>query len=196
MRLNEKCIACMLGKKLNAYPDGAAPERVVEYRRRVRSAIENGRALSSPEVNAEVGAIYRELFGPERDYTGIKRRFNALMLGLEPEMQADVDAASDPLARAVQYAMAGNFIDFAALGNVDEGELRLRLDGAANMAVDGDMLEALRSEALSARRLVMFTDNCGEIGEKAMRKWKMILTGVLAAALCMGSVGCRLFQRR
>ena len=163
MRLNEKCIACMLGKKLNAYPDGAAPERVAEYRRRVRSAIENGRALSSPEVNAEVGAIYRELFGPERDYTGIKRRFNALMLGLEPEMQADVDAASDPLARAVQYAMAGNFIDFAALGNVDEGELRLRLDGAANMAVDGDMLEALRSEALSARRLAMFTDNCGEI---------------------------------
>ena len=163
MLLNEKCVACMLEKKLNNIPAGATPEAVAEYRLRTRAAIERGRAYSSPEVSAEISAIYRDCFGPERDYTEIKRRFNALMLRLEPEIQADVDAAADPLARAVQYAMVGNYIDFAALGDVDEDELRRRLDDASGMTVDASVLEALRRETRSARRLALFTDNCGEI---------------------------------
>ena len=163
MLLNKGCVACLLRKKLNNFPAGAAPERVAEYQRRVRLAIENGRAYSSPEVNADVSAIYRDVFGQERDYADIKRRFNALMLELEVAMQADVDAAPDPLARAVQYAMVGNYIDFAALGDVDEDELRRRLEAVDGMAVDAATLEALRCEALRARRLAFFTDNCGEI---------------------------------
>ena len=163
MLLNEGCVACLLRKKLNNFPADAAPEQVAEYQRRVRSAIENGRAYSSPEVNAEVSAIYRDIFGPERDYAEIKRRFNALMLELETAIQADVDTAPDPLARAVQYAMVGNYIDFAALGDVDEHELRRRLEAADAMVVDPAVLEALRSDALSARQLALFTDNCGEI---------------------------------
>lgn len=163
MLLNEGCVACLLRKKLDNCPPGAAPEAVAEYRRRARAAIENGRGLSSPEVNAEISAIYRACFGPERDYTDVKRRFNALMLALEPSIQADVDAAPDPLTRAVQYAMAGNYIDFAALGEIDQGELRRRLDAADAMAVDPEALEALRHEASAAGRLALFTDNCGEI---------------------------------
>lgn len=163
MLLNEGCVACLLRKKLNSFPAGAAPEQVAEYQRRVRLAIENGRAYSSPEVNAEVSAIYRDIFGPERDYTDVKHRFNALMLELEPVMQSDVDVAPDPLVRAVQYAMVGNYIDFAALGDVDEAELRRRLEAVDDMDVDPATLEALRGEALRARRLALFTDNCGEI---------------------------------
>ncbi len=163
MLLNEGCVACLLRRKLDSYPAGAEPETVAEYRRRVRAVIENGRGFSSPEVNADVSAVYRALFGPERDYADVKRRFNALMLELEPSIQADVDAAPDPLARAVQYAMVGNYIDFAALGDIDEGELRGRLCAVDAMAVDPVVLEALRGAAASAGRLVLFTDNCGEI---------------------------------
>ena len=163
MLLSEGCVACLLDKKLNNTPVGAAPEAVEAYRRRVRAVIENGRAYSSPEVNADVSAVYRDIFGPERDYSEIKRRFNALMLTLEPAIQADVDAAADPLMRAVQYAMVGNYIDFAALGDIDEGELRRRLSAVDAMTVDPTVLEALRSEVVAARRLVLFTDNCGEI---------------------------------
>lgn len=188
MRLNDGCIACLLKKKLNACPEGADPERVAEYKRRVRAAIENGRAYSSPEVNAEVNAIYRECFGPERDYSAIKRRFNGLMLGLEPAIQADVDGAADPLARAAQYAMVGNYIDFAALGDVDEDELRNRLKAAADMTVDAGTLEALRSDVLAARRLVMFTDNCGEIvtDKVLLRTLRRLNPGLRVAVIVRG----------
>lgn len=163
MLLNERCVACLLDKKLNAFPAGAAPARVAEYQRRAREVIEGGRSRTSPEVLSDLRAIYRELFGPERDYTDVKRRFNALMLALEPALEADILAAPDPLRRAVQYAMTGNYIDFAALGDVDEGELRRKLAAAEGMTVDDGALSALRSEVLSARRLLLFTDNCGEI---------------------------------
>ena len=163
MLLNEGCVACLLRKKLDKCPAGAAPEAVAEYRRRARAAIENGWGFSSPEVNAEVSAIYRECFGPERDYTDVKRRFNALMLALEPSIQADVDAAPDPLMGAVQYAMVGNYIDFAALGEIDRDELRRRLGAVDAMAVDPEALEALRHEVSAAGRMVLLTDNCGEI---------------------------------
>ena len=163
MQLTEYCVGCLLEKKQAAYPHDAAPEQVAAYQGRVREAILQGRAYSSPELHGVISAIYREIFGPERDYSDVKRRFNALMLALEPALQADVDAAADPLRRAVQYAMAGNYIDFAVLGDVDEGELRQKLDAVAGMDVDARMLETLREEIIAARRLVYFTDNCGEI---------------------------------
>ena len=163
MRMNEGCAQCILGKKLNDYPPTATAAQVAEYQGRVRQAVRDGMTGSSPELHGVISAAYRDIFGPERDYADIKRRFNALMLALEPDLQADVDASPDSLARAVQYAMAGNFIDFAALGDVDEGELRLKLVAAREMPVDPAALEALRGEAAAARRLVYFTDNCGEI---------------------------------
>ena len=163
MRIGEYCKNCILGKKLNAYPPGATAAQVADYQARVREVVGRDVAVTSPELHSAIGAIYRDIFGPERDYAAVKRRFNDLMLSLEPAMQADVDAAPDPLKRAVQYAMTGNFIDFGVMSDVDEGALRQKLAAAGDMAVDGDALEALRREVVSARRLVCFTDNCGEI---------------------------------
>lgn len=163
MLIGEYCMNCILGKKLKDYPPSAGPALVEAYQRRVREAVAAGADISSPELHSRIGAIYRDIFGPERDYTAVKRRFNALMLERESDMQADVDSAPDPLERAVQYAMAANFIDFGALSRVDEDELRQKLDAARDMRVDPAMLAALRNEAMAARRLVYFTDNCGEI---------------------------------
>ena len=72
-------------------------------------------------------------------------------------------AASDPLRRAVQYTMTGNFIDFAALDSVDEGKLRQLIAESADFPVDDGLLESLRNDILSAKRLAFIHDNCGEI---------------------------------
>ena len=59
MLLNEGCVACLLRRKLDNYPAGADPDTVEQYRRRVRAVIENGRGVSSPEVNADISANTR-----------------------------------------------------------------------------------------------------------------------------------------
>ena len=188
MQLTEYCVGCLLEKKQAAYPHDAAPEQVAAYQGRVREAVMQGRAYSSPELHGVISAIYREIFGPERDYSDVKRRFNALMLALEPALQADVEAAPDPLKRAVQYAMAGNFIDFAALGDIDEGELRQKLDDAAGMDVDAGVLEDLRREVAAAERLVLFTDNCGEIvtDKVLLRTLKRLNPGLQVTVIVRG----------
>ena len=59
--------------------------------------------------------------------------------------------------------MVGNYIDFGALENVNEGELKVQLDEAVNITIDSKLLDVFKNDLVNAKRLVYFTDNCGEI---------------------------------
>ena len=163
--MNSTCKDCMLNKHINNYPEDAPEELVREYRETlVRLTDQTGAVPTGPEVFYEVKALKKRLFGEgEMDYAQIKRHFNALMLEIEPELEKRVEASADPLKSAVQYAMMGNFIDFAALDKVEESKLMELIDRAPDITVDAEALEQLREQAGTARTLVLITDNCGEI---------------------------------
>lgn len=160
---NANCNACLIDKRLNDYPENAAPEAIAAYQARVREIVEDHPELSSPEKDFAINQAHEALFGPMKDFGPVKRHFNALMMALEPAMAAGVRAADDPLRRAVQYAMTGNFIDFAAMDNVDEGRLRRLIAESDRIPVPEDVLAALRRDVMRARRLTCIADNCGEI---------------------------------
>ena len=163
--MNNVCRDCMLDKHLNRYPEGTPEETVKEYQDAVKKLVDQpGAVPTGPEVFYEIKAVRKRLFGEgEMDYTQIKRHYNALMMESQPELEKQVLAAEDPLMRAVQYAMMGNFIDFAALDNVTEDKLMELIGRASDIVVDAECLEMLREQALKARTLVLLTDNCGEI---------------------------------
>ena len=163
MKMNDGCRKCQLDKKLNAYPSHATEEEIAAYQDRVKQLVFNSGEASSPEVASQISAVYREMFGPERDFTEIKRYFNELMMNQWEVMHSAVLRAEDPLKRAVQIAMTGNFIDFVALENVDENQLQVLLHNSDQLQVDAEMLEAFRKEIMCAHRLTYITDNCGEI---------------------------------
>ena len=163
--MNNVCRDCMLDKHLNRYPEGTPEETVKEYQEAVKKIVDRpGVVPTGPEAFYEIKAVRKRLFGEgEMDYTQIKRHYNALMMENQPELEKHVLAAEDPLMRAVQYAMMGNFIDFAALDNVTEDKLMELIGRASDIVVDAECLEMLREQALKARTLVLLTDNCGEI---------------------------------
>lgn len=163
MKINETCEACLLGKNLNKHPKNASNETVKAYQREIVALVANNKDMSAPEMASEIEAIYWRYFGEKEDFTEDKKYFNKLMLSLEDEMTASVKSAPDPLMRAVQYAMVGNFIDFGAMKDVDADKLRGFLDGAYKYEVDPKTLDSLRQEILNSKRMVYFTDNCGEI---------------------------------
>ena len=163
MIANAYCNACLLGKRLNDIPGGAAPEIAEEYRRRVREIIDGHPEMSSPEKDYAINLAHEALFGPVMDYAPIKAHFNAMLMAMEPMMMDGVRQADDPLRRAVQYAMTGNFIDFAVLGSVDEGKLHALIAESGAIPIDEGMLETLRAEVAKARTLAYIVDNCGEI---------------------------------
>ena len=163
--MNNMCRDCMLDKHLNRYPEGTPEEVVKEYQETVVWITDQpGAVPTGPEVFYQVKALRRRLFGEgEMNFTEIKRHFNALMLEIEGELERRVEASEDPLKSAVQYAMMGNFIDFAALDKVEESKLMELIDRAPDITVDEECLELLRERVTRARTLVYVTDNCGEI---------------------------------
>ena len=163
MVINEYCKDCQIRRNLIKYPATASADEIAEYQIGVRNIIAHCDGLSTPQISEKMIALRRELFGPTKDFTTIKQHFNRLMLNLLPHMQQQVAEAYDALRMAVQFSMVGNYIDFGIREEVDDQELRSKLDAAKDIAIAPEMLQSFRREVEKAQRLVLFTDNCGEI---------------------------------
>lgn len=118
---------------------------------------------SAPLVDARVIQLQRSLLHLEDNYTEIKHKFNMLVLGLYEKLKARVDAADDPLHAAIQLSMAGNYIDFGVLGNIDPDEALRILDEAASRHVDPAEYALLRADLKGSGEVVFLHDNCGEV---------------------------------
>lgn len=164
IRLYPECVKCLLSKQLEKCPEDAPLDKKVEYIQKVlRLVADAKKSTSAPVLVRGMYDLQKEMFGIYADFTEVKSKFNRLMLKLEDNLWNDIQSAKDPLERAVQYAMIGNYIDFAALKNVDEKELLGFLDKACEEKVAGAELERLKAELLKAGELVYLLDNCGEV---------------------------------
>ena len=163
MELNTGCKACLTRKWLGKCPPEASAEAAEAYRAAVEKLVEADPRATSPEVDRRLSALRAEMFGAGVDYGPIKRHFNALLMAMEPELYERAMSAEQPLRRAVQYAMTGNFVDFAALDSVDENKLRELLAGAGDIPVADGVLDQLQAAVAGAGTVAYILDNCGEI---------------------------------
>lgn len=163
MVISEYCKQCQIKRNMVKYPANASAEQIKRYQDEVQEIVKNSDGYTTPQVSEKMNALRQEIFGSVRDYTDIKKHYNQLMLDYFPYMEEKVDAAENHLKMAIQYAMVGNYIDFGALENVNERELKEKLDEAVNIHLDAQMLDTFQEDILHAKRLVYFTDNCGEI---------------------------------
>ena len=163
MVINENCKVCQIKRNIDKYPVNATEEEIKEYQYKVKKIVENSDGLSTPQVAEKMDDLRREIFGNVINYTEIKQHYNQLMLDYFPYMKSKVDTSENHLKKAIQYAMVGNYIDFGALENVNEAELKDKLDEALNITIDSELLAVFKKDLVNANRLVYFTDNCGEI---------------------------------
>ena len=74
----------------------------------------------APSISIDLKKMFSDFWEqPMEDYSSIKKEFNQLMLDLEPSLEETIRNSDDPLKTALLYARIGNYIDFAALANVD-----------------------------------------------------------------------------
>lgn len=163
MVINEECKKCQIKRNINKYPIDATEGKITEYQYEVKEIVKNSDGLSTPQVAEKMDNLRQELFGNVMDYTEIKQHYNQLMLDQFPYIKNKVDTSENHLKTAIQYAMVGNYIDFGALENVNEDELKAQLDEAININIDSKLLDVFKNDLVNAKRLVYFTDNCGEI---------------------------------
>ena len=164
IRLYPECVKCLLSKQLKKCPKDTPLDKKVDYIQKILQIVaEAPKSTSAPVLVRSMYDLQKEMFGIDADYTEIKSYFNQMMLALEENMWKEIQKAKDPMRKAIQYAMMGNYIDFAALKEVDEYKLKSFLDKAENENVDEVELVALKEELKKSKKIVYLLDNCGEI---------------------------------
>lgn len=165
MKLNPFCMCCALNKqeqKIRHYPD---MEKKTEYMKKVMALIANTEEKDcAPSLSVDIQKLYSSFWDcPAEDFTEIKKEFNQLMLNMEGSIEDKIRKAKDPLEKALLYARIGNYIDFAALSNVDQSTVITLLEEKSTEALDEEEYKNFLQDLSSARRLVYLTDNCGEV---------------------------------
>lgn len=158
MKINARCAECLLEKQMAKTSDE-------EYLAEVRSLLDGRTDWDcSPYMVYRFNEAYVRRFGKGEDYGPVKRQYNELVLGMEPALRARLDGEADPLAAAFALARLGNYIDFAALKDVNERTFLSLFDDLSLTERDRPAYESFISACRSGRRFLLICDNCGEIG--------------------------------
>lgn len=165
MKLNPFCMCCALNKqeqKIRHYPD---MEKKTEYMKKVMALMANTEEKDcAPSLSVDIQKLYSSFWNcPMEDFTEIKKEFNQLMLNMEVSIEDKIRKSDDPLEKALLYARIGNYIDFAALSNVDQSTVITLLDEKSSEDLDEKEYKNFLHDLSSAKKLVYLTDNCGEV---------------------------------
>ena len=165
MKLNPKCMACQLRKqeaKIRHFDD---EDRKKQYMEKIRRRFDQPKEEDCvPSISTELKKFYCSFWGvPMEDFSQINREYDQLMLDLEEDLLSAIRYSADPLRAALIYARTGNYIDFAALSNVNSDTVLSLLKEDNKEPLNAQEYLHFRKDLSAASRLVYLTDNCGEI---------------------------------
>ena len=163
-RLSDYCLNCIL-KRQERIIQGIEDEVLrKKYREDVEQTIaERESSDCAPMIVAKLTAHYEKYFGSSDIYKEIKEKYNRLMMELADDIRVKIEESENPLAQALVFARAGNFIDFGAMHDVDDTMMYRLLKEAEHLQPKAEVFMKFCRELEQAERLVYLTDNCGEI---------------------------------
>lgn len=164
MNLSADCMLCLATRQAEQLDPSLEEGTKAEYLRAVLRAIaEASPGESAPVVLERISMLRNVMIGEPTGLDALKREYNEMMLRREPELAQKISSAPDPLHAALQLARAGNYIDFGAMGQIENEKLDRLLNRAGSEKLDPAVYEAFTQDLRQARNLVYLTDNCGEI---------------------------------
>lgn len=138
--------------------------KLAEFKSEVKKLCQNApQNYCAPLLMRDINGLYRKMFGKDLDYSREKALFNSKLLSLEERIFDSVKADKNPLKRALKFAIAANYIDFARLSDLDESAVSYVLDAAEKAEPQEIAFEKLKNLLQNAKTLCYLHDNCGEI---------------------------------
>ncbi|MBE5949301.1 MAG: DUF89 family protein [Lachnospiraceae bacterium] len=164
MRANSMCISCILSKQEKQIREYKDENKKSEYMHDVLEILyKYGQTESTPWIAEQINELHVKYWGSTMDYSELKKQYNDLLLEKEAGLEELIRKASDPVKECIKYVCAGNYIDFSAVGNVNEETFDLLLEKVADEDVLEDEYCRFKEDLHKAKTLVYLTDNCGEI---------------------------------
>jgi len=164
MRTYLDCVPCFVRQTLEAVRFVTDDEAVhAEVLREVlQSASEMDLGMAPPAMGQHIHRLIRKATGNADPYRDVKRRFNALALGLYAELERRVGESADPLETAARLAIAGNIIDFGVTASLSDALLHQTIERALVEPLIGGV-EPLREAVARGEDILYLADNAGEI---------------------------------
>lgn len=165
MRTYEECLPCFLRQALQVARICSDDEKVHRaVGAAVGALVDRLDLQETPPANAiKVYAEIARVTGCPDPYRHQKKRSNEQALLALPRLREEVRRASNPLAAAVRFAIAGNIIDYGACAEID-AEAAFARCRTVPLAIDHTEILVKRINQLKKNsRILYLADNCGEI---------------------------------
>ena len=162
-----RCMQCFLDRNMEyARTQGDEAQATKFCKAMMQMFLDAPEDISAPWYAPQAARLLQQIYGLDFDrYRPEKEASNAFVLARLEQLRAGVDEAEDPLLAGLQYAVAGNYIDFAALQEeVNFNKLDQMLAEARQILLPPENVEAFRQDLLRAKKMLYITDNAGEIG--------------------------------
>ncbi len=162
LKCRPECIPCALKQVLSTARRVSDDEWLqAKVLKHVMSEMADADLSRSPaEVSFDALRAAAKLLGREDPFAEDKRRYNAMMKELLPELRRRVAESSDPVGLAARLAVAGNIIDLGILSGVD---VKLEIERALECELAIDDTSAFREAARAAKSVFYILDNAGEV---------------------------------
>ncbi len=159
------CIPCILKMSLVVSRLGIKEEdRIRNFMNKVLKLKplcgENWHILAG-EVIRDIWYILEKITGETDPMKEIKTDQNIRALQIYPSAKELVSKSSDPFIAAVKFSIAGNSLD--NMLNVHDDAMERLIPELEKSAISMENAQALKERLNKTKKLVYFSDNCGEI---------------------------------
>lgn len=164
--ITPECLLCHFGRHMKKAQTLGDNKTAMEFGRALmRMYLDAPEGVSSPWFSPRVAELFKQYYGlGDNQYEQEKIQANRFAVERFPQIREMVAQADDPVFAGLQFAILGNYLDFAALqGNVSFEKLEEMLRSALDMKLDMQVYEALKADLQKSKKLLYLTDNAGEI---------------------------------
>ena len=164
--MNSVCAECFFSKRIALARKLGTDEQATELVKILMGQFANSPAdMDSALLGGIADATIYEYFGVDPDQMKEEKAIsNRFVLERLDTIRSRIDAAENRLYAALQFAVLGNYLDFAALaGKVSFEDLDKMLDTYADIDLDKACFRQFRQDLEAGKRFLYVTDNAGEI---------------------------------
>jgi len=167
MKIQTECVPCLLKRIIFEAEQSTKDEKIKT--KTIQNACKLLSELYDPNVCSatiatKVHKIAYETLGDNDPYKELKSVSNKIARSLVPRVDHLISCSDDPLRIAMLCSIIGNLMDFGIPGASDHPE-RLGDIFEETFAEDlgHDDTEEIKKILAKSKRVILFTDNCGEI---------------------------------
>ena len=162
-----RCLLCQQERNIAAAQKLGTEEQATAFAKDLMRLLADApTGAPAPWFTPGLTDLFHKHYGLSLDrYAQEKKDSNAFILARMDQIRQKVFSAADPVKAGLQFAILGNYIDFAALRDqVSFEKLDEMLESALEMELDKKNYVNLCAELERGGKLLYLTDNAGEIG--------------------------------